>query len=179
MKYDVIEIMIKVIEDSWDVSNKVHMLDRYNTLIRLTDYAINTDAAYQVGSSEIRIRKACDELLSAVLIRRRGYVFQDLMNIIYLGYEGTLRQEDKSGNRELADPGHYIKWFERYGINPTEVSPYNKGEKETRRSAMLRTAMHVMNKKNELSAMEVMRFLANIPYFSGRMVEQVEQLVEQ
>jgi hypothetical protein len=157
------EMMMAVIIESWDEANKLHRLDFLDTLSRLIGYASDTDRIFKVGSSPERIKDNCEKLLKTALVRKRGYVFKDLENIIYLGYDGTLRYEDKHGDKELPDPDAYVKWFERYGVNKTEQLPDDR--RVTKRGAYLMIAARKLEEQNRLSPFEVTKFLAQIPSF--------------
>lgn len=125
-----------VIADSYDERNKMRMINRRMSIDRLVDFAIRTDEVFKVFSSQDLIRDACEKLFYRVKAQRPGYVYQDLENLIYLGYSNML-QSDRNKD-ELAGPGYYEKWFERYGVERAIIN--NDGQRETRRNQWLRQA---------------------------------------
>jgi uncharacterized protein YodC (DUF2158 family) len=125
-----------VIEESYDDQNKMRMISAHMSIERLVAFTIQTDEAFKVFNSHDTIRMACEKLFYRVKAQRPGYVYQDLENLIYLGYSNML-QSDRNKD-ELAGPGYYEKWFERYGVERAIIN--NDGQRETRRNQWLRQA---------------------------------------
>ncbi|MFA5208669.1 MAG: hypothetical protein WC428_08565 [Candidatus Paceibacterota bacterium] len=125
-----------VIADSYDDRNKMRTINRRMSIDRLVDFAVRTDEAFKIFSSQDMIRDACEKLFDRVKAQRPGYVYQDLENIIYLGYSNML-QSDRNKD-ENNGPGYYEKWFERYGLVKSLVN--NDNQRETRRNQWLRSA---------------------------------------